>query len=61
MTCYSPLIEDVINRYTHVNGSGDDLVKKTEAGTFTAEMIGTCICRCVGYCAFLSLAAATIF
>jgi 4-hydroxybutyryl-CoA dehydratase/vinylacetyl-CoA-Delta-isomerase len=43
MSCYSPLIED--------------LVKKAEAGTFTAEMLGTCIYRCVGYDAFHSLAS----
>jgi 4-hydroxybutyryl-CoA dehydratase/vinylacetyl-CoA-Delta-isomerase len=59
MSCYSPLIGDVVNRYTHVSASTDDLVKKAEAGTFTAEMLGTCIYRCVGYDAFHSLAATT--
>ncbi|HAA04804.1 MAG TPA: aromatic ring hydroxylase [Syntrophobacteraceae bacterium] len=57
MSCYSPLIDDVVNRYTHVSGSTQDLVKKAEAGTFTAEMLGTCIYRCVGYDAFHSLAS----
>jgi 4-hydroxybutyryl-CoA dehydratase/vinylacetyl-CoA-Delta-isomerase len=57
MSCYSPLIDDVVNRYTHVSSSIDDLVKKAEAGTFTAEMLGTCIYRCVGYDAFHSLAS----
>ncbi len=57
MTCYSPLIDDVVNRYTYVSASTDDLVKKAEAGTFTAEMLGTCIYRCVGYDAFHSLAS----
>ena len=57
MSCYSPLIDDVVNRYTHVSASTDDLVKKAEAGTFTAEMLGTCIYRCVGYDAFHSLAS----
>jgi len=57
MTCYSPLIADVVNRYTHVSNSIDDLVKKAEAGTFTAEMLGTCIYRCVGYDAFHALAS----
>jgi 4-hydroxybutyryl-CoA dehydratase/vinylacetyl-CoA-Delta-isomerase len=57
MTCRSPLINDVVNRYTHVSTSTEDLVKKAEAGTFTAEMLGTCIYRCVGYDAFHSLAA----
>ncbi|HBD07581.1 MAG TPA: aromatic ring hydroxylase [Syntrophobacteraceae bacterium] len=57
MSCYSPLIDDVVNRYTHVSGSIQDLVKKAEAGTFTAEMLGTCIYRCVGYDAFHSLAS----
>jgi len=59
MTCHSPLINDVVNRYTHVSNSNEDLVKKAEAGTFTAEMLGTCIYRCVGYDAFHSLASTT--
>ncbi|MGB9616658.1 MAG: 4-hydroxyphenylacetate 3-hydroxylase N-terminal domain-containing protein, partial [Desulfomonilaceae bacterium] len=59
MTCRSPLINDVVNRYTHVSASVDDLVAKAKAGTFTAEMLGTCIYRCVGYDAFHSLAATT--
>ncbi len=59
MSCYSPLIDDVVNRYTHVSASIDDLVKKADAGTFTAEMLGTCIYRCVGYDAFHSLASTT--
>ncbi|MFH0844807.1 MAG: 4-hydroxyphenylacetate 3-hydroxylase N-terminal domain-containing protein, partial [Pseudomonadota bacterium] len=59
MSCYSPLIEDVVNRYTHVSGSTEDLVKKAEAGTFTAEMLGTCIYRCVGYDSFHALASTT--
>lgn len=57
MTCYSPLINDVVNRYTHVSTSVEDLVKKAEAGTFTAEMLGTCIYRCVGYDALHALAS----
>jgi len=59
MTCYSPLINDTVNRYTYVSASTDDLVKKAEAGTFTAEKLGTCIYRCVGYDSFHSLAATT--
>jgi 4-hydroxybutyryl-CoA dehydratase/vinylacetyl-CoA-Delta-isomerase len=59
MTCYSPLINDVVNRYTYVSASIDDLVKKAEAGAFTSEMLGTCIYRCVGYDAFHALAATT--
>ncbi|MFW6151036.1 MAG: 4-hydroxyphenylacetate 3-hydroxylase N-terminal domain-containing protein [Chloroflexota bacterium] len=59
MTAYSPLIDDVVNRYTYVSSSVDDLVKKAEAGTFTSEMLGTCIYRCVGYDAFHSLASTT--
>jgi 4-hydroxybutyryl-CoA dehydratase / vinylacetyl-CoA-Delta-isomerase len=59
MSCHSPLIDDVVNRYTHVSASTDDLVKKAEAGTFTAERLGTCIYRCVGYDAFHSLAGTT--
>jgi 4-hydroxybutyryl-CoA dehydratase / vinylacetyl-CoA-Delta-isomerase len=59
MSCYSPLIDDVVNRYTHVSASTDDLVKKAEAGTFTAEMLGTCIYRCVGYDSFHAVASTT--
>jgi 4-hydroxybutyryl-CoA dehydratase/vinylacetyl-CoA-Delta-isomerase len=59
MSCYSPLIEEVVNRYTYVSASTEDLVKKAEAGTFTAENLGTCIYRCVGYDAFHSLASTT--
>jgi len=59
MTCYSPLVGDTVNRYTHVSASVDDLIKKAEAGTFTAEMLGTCIYRCVGYDAFHALASTT--
>jgi 4-hydroxybutyryl-CoA dehydratase/vinylacetyl-CoA-Delta-isomerase len=59
MSRHSPLIDDVVNRYTHVSGSTDDLVKKAEAGTFTAEMLGTCIYRCVGYDSFHALASTT--
>jgi len=59
MTCYSPLIEQTVNRYTYVSASVEDLVKKAQAGTFTSEMLGTCIYRCVGYDAFHSLASTT--
>jgi len=59
MTAHSPLINDVVNRYTYVSASNEDLVKKAEAGTFTSEMLGTCIYRCVGYDVFHSLASTT--
>ncbi|MBW1862458.1 MAG: aromatic ring hydroxylase [Deltaproteobacteria bacterium] len=59
MTCFSPLIDSVVNRYTYVSASVEDLIKKAEAGTFTSEMLGTCIYRCVGYDAFHSLASTT--
>ena len=59
MSCHSPLIDEVVNRYTHVSSSTDDLVKKAQAGAFTAERLGTCIYRCVGFDAFHSLAATT--
>ena len=45
-----------MNRYTYLSANTEDLVKKAEAGTFTAEMLGTCIYRCVGYDSFHSLA-----
>jgi len=59
MSCHSPLIDEVVNRYTHVSSSTDDLVKKAEAGAFTAERLGTCIYRCVGFDAFHALASTT--
>ena len=59
MSCHSPLINDVVNRYTNISAGIDDLVKKAEAGTFTAEMLGTCIYRCVGCDTFHSLASTT--
>jgi len=59
MSCYSPLVKEQVNRYTYVSRSREDLVKKAEAGTFTAENLGTCIYRCVGYDAFHSLASTT--
>ena len=40
MACYSPLVDEVVNRYTYVSASIEDLVKKAEAGTFTAECWG---------------------
>ena len=59
MSCHSPLIDEVVNRYTHVSTSTDDLVKKAQAGAFTAERLGTCIYRCVGFDAFHALASTT--
>lgn len=59
MSVHSPLINERVNRYTHVSGSIEDLVAKAQAGTFTAERLGTCIYRCVGYDAFHALAATT--
>ena len=59
MTVYSPLIGEVVNRYTYLSASINDLVKKAQAGTFTSEMLGTCTYRCVGYDAFHSLASTT--
>ena len=59
MTVDSPVIGERINRYTHVSRSVDDLVAKASAGTFTAEHLGTCIYRCVGYDAFHALESVT--
>ncbi len=59
MTCMSPLINEPVNRYTHVSEGVEDLIAKAEAGTFTAERLGTCIYRCAGYDAFHALASTT--
>ena len=57
MSCYSPLVGERVNRYTYISASNEDLIRKAEAGTFTAEMLGTCIYRCVGLDAFHALAS----
>jgi 4-hydroxybutyryl-CoA dehydratase/vinylacetyl-CoA-Delta-isomerase len=57
MSCYSPLVCERVNRYTYICASNEDLIRKAEAGTFTAEMLGTCIYRCVGLDAFHALAS----
>jgi len=59
MTCYSPLVAENVNRYTYVSASTEDLAAKARAGTFTSEMLGTCIYRCVGYDASHALASTT--
>jgi 4-hydroxybutyryl-CoA dehydratase/vinylacetyl-CoA-Delta-isomerase len=59
MTCSSSLVGEPINRYTNVSSSVEQLDAKAKAGTFTAEMLGTCIYRCVGCDAFHTLAATT--
>jgi 4-hydroxybutyryl-CoA dehydratase / vinylacetyl-CoA-Delta-isomerase len=59
MSIHSPLIGESVNRYTYVSAGIQDLVNKAAAGTFTAEMLGTCIYRCVGYDALHSLAGTT--
>ncbi len=59
MSCYSPLIGEMVSRYTYVSTSIDDLIKKAGAGTFIAEMLRTCLYRCVGYDASHSLASTT--
>lgn len=59
MTVHSPIIDEKINRYTHVCRSVKDLEAKAMAGTFTAEHLGTCIYRCVGLDASHALATTT--
>ncbi len=59
MSTISPLINEPINRYTHVCQSVEDLVAKANAGCFTAENLGTCIYRCVGLDTFHSLWSTT--
>lgn len=57
MSVTSPIINEPINRYTHLSGSVEDLMAKANAGTFAAEGLGTCIYRCAGYDAFHALAS----
>jgi 4-hydroxybutyryl-CoA dehydratase/vinylacetyl-CoA-Delta-isomerase len=57
MSLTSPIIDEPINRYTHVSRGAEDLVAKARAGAFTAERLGTCIYRCAGYDAFHALAS----
>jgi 4-hydroxybutyryl-CoA dehydratase/vinylacetyl-CoA-Delta-isomerase len=57
MSLISPIIQEPINRYTHVSQNVEDLVVKAKAGAFTSERLGTCIYRCVGYDAFHAIAS----
>jgi 4-hydroxybutyryl-CoA dehydratase/vinylacetyl-CoA-Delta-isomerase len=59
MTAVSPLTHDRVNRYLYVCRSREDLVRKANAGTFTAERLGTCIYRCPGLDAFHALTSTT--
>jgi len=59
MTTVSPLINERINRYTHVCKSTEDLLAKANAGCFAAENLGTCIYRCVGLDTFHALWSTT--
>lgn len=44
----SSLCRDVVNRFTHLHGSTDDLVSKVRMQRYCGEQTGCCFQRCVG-------------
>ncbi|MGB9668410.1 MAG: 4-hydroxyphenylacetate 3-hydroxylase N-terminal domain-containing protein [Thermosulfidibacteraceae bacterium] len=59
ISVYSPLVDEVVNRYVYVCRSREDLIAKANVGCFVAEKLGTCIYRCVGLDCFHSVWATT--
>jgi len=45
---YSPLIEEEVNRFTHLHRSTDDLQKKVLMQRHCGNLTGCCFQRCVG-------------
>ena len=56
---YSPLAETRVNRFLHIAGSADDLVKKAGMQKSLGERTGTCFQRCVGLDALNALHSTT--
>lgn len=49
MTAHSHLIDDTVNRFTHLHLSIDDLIKKVKMQRLVGQKTGTCFQRCVGF------------
>ncbi len=58
-TAVSPLTGERVNRFLHIAGSSDDLVKQNKMQRKLGQLTGTCFQRCVGMDAFNSLYSVT--
>ncbi len=58
-TAHSAIIDGPVNRFTHLFGERDDLVKKLELQRILGRATGTCFQRCVGMDAINALYIAT--
>ena len=47
-TAHSTLVDATVNRFTHLFGTRDDLLKKLEMQRILGRLTGTCFQRCVG-------------
>ena len=59
MTATSHISGKVINRFTHIHQSIDDLVKKSKMGRLLGSLSGCCFQRCVGMDALNALSITT--
>lgn len=59
MTARSHLSGQVVNRFTHIHQSVDDLVKKSKMGRLLGRRTGCCFQRCVGMDALNALSIVT--
>ncbi|MEM0332576.1 MAG: 4-hydroxyphenylacetate 3-hydroxylase family protein [Archaeoglobaceae archaeon] len=61
LTAKSHLTGKKINRFTHINQSAEDLMKKQEVTRKLCRLVGGCIQRCMGCDAINGLSVATYF
>ncbi|MBP8987285.1 MAG: 4-hydroxybutyryl-CoA dehydratase, partial [Spirochaetes bacterium] len=59
MTAKSHITGNIINRFTHIHQSIDDLVKKSKMGRLLGSQTGCCFQRCVGMDALNALSMTT--
>ncbi|MEE3362803.1 MAG: 4-hydroxyphenylacetate 3-hydroxylase family protein [Anaerovoracaceae bacterium] len=59
MTAKSPYTGGVVNRFTHIHESTDDLIKKVKMQRLCGEKTGACFQRCVGMDAFNAVFSTT--
>ncbi|HQI39360.1 MAG TPA: 4-hydroxyphenylacetate 3-hydroxylase N-terminal domain-containing protein, partial [Spirochaetota bacterium] len=59
MTAQSHITGNIINRFTHIHQSIDDLVKKSKMGRLLGSQTGCCFQRCVGMDALNALSMTT--
>jgi 4-hydroxyphenylacetate 3-monooxygenase/4-hydroxybutyryl-CoA dehydratase/vinylacetyl-CoA-Delta-isomerase len=48
VTAFSPIIDQKVNRFTHLHGSVDDLLAKVDMTRELCRRVGGCIQRCMG-------------